>query len=600
MKPISKCYQRLLLTFLSFLLLNQSLLAQDVDIYKLDKPLQITIQSNQLTSDEAIKMAIMNNPTVKEEQANVLEGKYDIQEKRSYLYPHLYVSQTYSASNSPVNAFMLRLNQRDLIFPGININHPTTANNLSTRIGGTVTLYDRSLYDKLKISKLDFEIQKLKSKEEVNELVMKVRKAYLDVQYAKERLENSKKINNISKEQFKAVESKKEVGISTKGDFLAARAKLLSSDESVLKAQNDLNLAWIVLSDLVGDENIIGYDLVDPLDESMKIDDVDKLVKYSYENRPNILLAEKEKTRATKNLDFAKNSDGLKLSIMAEWGVDTIFADREISKSFTAGVFLNKSLFDGGLNQAQVRKAQAQIAKSEAKLNQVYKDVKIDVVQNYLNYKNAEERLKVANSYMEDANESLRSYTERYNVGLSTNLEVEVAESKLSDAMFLRTSALYDIKLAMIAIEKAVGTPLEDILNKEDPTISQSSEPGQNETKVDDVKQTTKSEEEIKVENNNSTNKELLSPTMESETKNFEDFKGNNIELTPQIDNVNTLKENKSDEDKLKINWSDYIPQQNNSNINEIAFDSYISYFVNLVIDDTPSINELKNVEKLN
>ena len=426
--------------------------------------LTMDIKVQELSMNDAIRIAVLNNPQIKIEEANIEQKKWAIKENQSYLYPQLYVYQDFMASNNPVQAFMMQLNQRNFNMTAGNLNYPGTECNFSTRVGGTFNILDRSIYKKVSLSKLELEIQRQIGKKALFDLVRDVRKSYLDVQVAKEQVNNANANLDYAKAHLKAVTDKKDQGTASKSDYLGAKAKVSAAEENLTRAKNGLNLSWINFADLLGDDSVVGYDLIDRMSDDYPVDDIDKLVKYSFLHRPEIQEVETSKEKAVTNLKLAKSTGALTLKAHGAWGVDTILDDRNIARSYTAGVFLNKSLFDGGLRKSKIKQAQANIDKRDAEIDQIYKKIKLEVVQNYLSLVNAQDRLKKTNDLVSDAEESLRAYNERYLVGLSNSVEVESAQSKLSDARILRTHSLYDLKMAVINLQRSMGIPLSDIL----------------------------------------------------------------------------------------------------------------------------------------
>lgn len=445
---------------------NNKVIAKDKDLLDINHLLSVTLEENRLTISDAIKMTLMNNPQVTIEKSLIEEKTWSVKEQKSYLYPHLYVTQDFMASNNPVNAFMMKLSQRNFNLAGNNLNYPDSKCNFSTRIGANFNLLDRSIYKQVDISKLDLEIQKQLGKKAIDELVQSVRKAYLDVQLAQQRVDNDQITLSVANTFFKTVSEKKEAGVASKSEYLSAKSSVAEAEESLLKSKNNLNLSWILLSDIIGDESIVGFQLVDNLKENFTIGEIDNLVKYAYTNRAEIQAAEKINKKAFLDLKLAKTTGAATITANGEWGVDTIFERDNIAKSYTAFVSLNKPIFDGGLRSAKINKAKANINKKRAELTQTYNKVKIEVIQNYLSFKNARDRLNMIKQVLDDAQESLRTYNERYLVGLSNNFELESAQSKLANAKYLKTCALYDLNISIINLQKAIGMSLNDILEE--------------------------------------------------------------------------------------------------------------------------------------
>lgn len=438
--------------------------ADELTLFNLTEPLKAELTFNKLSMEDAIKLALLNNPKVTYETANLESKKWSIKENKSYLFPQLSVQQSFVASDNPVQAFMIQLSQRNFNLGGTNLNYPGTEANFSTRIRLDQVLLDRKLYKKVDISKLEYEIQQQIGKKELQTLVFHTRKAYIDVQLMQQRVMNAKQLLEYARVHYDAVKHQKQVGSTSKSQLLSAKTLLEQREESLSKAQNDLNLAWIVLADLVGDESIVGYDLTESLAKNYSIDDVDILVRYAYLHRPEIANVELHKKKSVKEYTLAELSNSLTLSTTASWGVDTILDDCEIARSYTVGVFLDKNLFDGGLKKAKVKKAKANVSSHNALIDMTYKDVRLNVIRHYLSFKNAQERVDMTNSIIADAEESLRSYNERFKVGLSSNVDVEAAQAKLSQSLLIRTDALYDLKSAYISLQRSLGVSISDII----------------------------------------------------------------------------------------------------------------------------------------
>ncbi|MEW5820144.1 MAG: TolC family protein [Cyanobacteriota bacterium] len=534
-----KGLKRLLLVFLFSiaLIINCNIAkAQDTNFIDINQPLSVDSSLKKISMSDAIKLALLNNPKVSIEEALVDEKKWAIKEEKSYLYPQFYVYQDFSVSNSPLHALVFELQQRDHVSLNYDMNNPGTKSNFSTRIGGQVTILDRALYNRIDIKELEFEIQKQIGRKEVYDLVSSVRKAFLDLQISKEKVSNAQANISFIKEHFKAVSNKKDQGQASKSDFLGAKVKLATAEEKLAIAKNNLNLAWISFADIVGDDNVIGYDLVDDMKSNYSVDDIDKLVKYSYLHRPEVASIEKYKEKAVLDLNLAKKTGAMTINAHGDWGLDTIFDDSKLARSFIAAVYLKKSIFDGGLRRSKIKQAKAQVSKRDAEIDQIYRQIKVEVVQNYLSLMNASERLTMTDSLVEDAEESLRAYNERYVVGLSNNVEVESAQAKLSDARILKAHALYDYKLSVVNLQRSIGMPLSAILDGKGLSVFEppSVLPAQSEVHMPENQQ----------------EKEQIQISPESEPNLFETQPEKNIfELKPKIEEKNIFEINPDEAD---------------------------------------------------
>ena len=77
--------------------------------------------------------------------------------------------------------------------------------------------------------------------------------------------------------------------------------------------------------------------------------------------------------------------------------------------------------------------------------------------QAYLNLKEAEERLPAAELAVKQAEENLELANGRYEAGVGNPIEVTDAQVGLSNAKLSYIQALYDYKVALASLERAMG-----------------------------------------------------------------------------------------------------------------------------------------------
>ena len=84
-------------------------------------------------------------------------------------------------------------------------------------------------------------------------------------------------------------------------------------------------------------------------------------------------------------------------------------------------------------------------------------NIELEVNQNYLSLKYSKEKLDVTAKTIEQAEENLRTFQEKYNVQLATSTDIIDAENSLLQAKTNYTSCLIDYKMAKVKLEKSIG-----------------------------------------------------------------------------------------------------------------------------------------------
>ncbi|HQR68080.1 MAG TPA: TolC family protein [Thermoanaerobaculia bacterium] len=106
--------------------------------------------------------------------------------------------------------------------------------------------------------------------------------------------------------------------------------------------------------------------------------------------------------------------------------------------------------------------AEAQKRQLQARYDQTRQRVAVEVRNAALALETAAQRLEAARAGRAAAETQLRAETERFAVGLSTNFFVLTRQNELARAEFTETQALTDYGIALTALDRSVGTILED------------------------------------------------------------------------------------------------------------------------------------------
>ena len=98
-----------------------------------------------VTLDEAVQAALDHSPTLQAAESRIGAARAMLRQAQSYYYPSIGVSAGYSASDNPIQVFMMQLNQRqmDMMDPGFDANHPDDTDNLRLSLGAQWRLFDR-------------------------------------------------------------------------------------------------------------------------------------------------------------------------------------------------------------------------------------------------------------------------------------------------------------------------------------------------------------------------------------------------------------------------------------------------------------------------
>jgi outer membrane protein TolC len=125
------------------------------------------------------------------------------------------------------------------------------------------------------------------------------------------------------------------------------------------------------------------------------------------------------------------------------------------SSALTLGVRI--PIYDSGLRKVQVERQRLNVIKIDNGMEILKESFKLENEQAKINIRNGFEALDIQSRNMDLAAEVLRVSKIKYQQGLGTNLEVVNAESDLKQAQNNYFSALYDVLIAKVDLDKAQG-----------------------------------------------------------------------------------------------------------------------------------------------
>jgi outer membrane protein TolC len=125
--------------------------------------------------------------------------------------------------------------------------------------------------------------------------------------------------------------------------------------------------------------------------------------------------------------------------------------------SWSAGVSVGITAFDGGRTSASVAQARAQADALRRQLEDLERRVRLDVTTRRLELETARAAVGVADRSLEAAQENVRVSQDRYREGVSPSSELLDAETAALRAGLERTRAATRVRVALASLDRAVG-----------------------------------------------------------------------------------------------------------------------------------------------
>jgi len=414
-----------------------------------------------LTLPEAIALALQNNPDLAAAEQRVKAARAALQQTEAAFWPQLKLAGTYSASDNPVQAFMMSLSQRAFDITSANFNHPDTTDNLNGRAVASVSLYNGGTdWANRQAAKLGAEAREAARDAARNDLAFEVTRSFHTITKARQFVRAAEAAVASMEANGQLVRDRHEAGQALKTDLLDAEVRLAAARENLVQARNALALSETIFRHTLG---VGERDLVTAAAPTENTNDrlpVRPSAGNDFSGRPELVAAHKAVAAAERQLRAAQGGHLPKVSAFARYDFDSGDA-RNYEGSWLAGVNVELDVFDGFLTRGKVAAARADLEIARAALRKTELAIQLEVQQARLNLDEAQARLDTTGKAVAQAEESLQLIKERYGNGLALFTQVLDAETALTAARQRRIAAEADARIAAAALQKALGNPLE-------------------------------------------------------------------------------------------------------------------------------------------
>lgn len=289
-----------------------------------------------------------------------------------------------------------------------------------------------------------------------NDTVLQTKLAYYDVLRAEELLGVSQEAMKNAETRKKTAQALVDAGISSKVDVIRADAAILAAQQSIIGAQNAIEMAKSVLNRIMGVDVNSALDVVKPAEADFKLGVYEDYLNEALAKRPEVDIAAKNMDISRLRYKLAQNGMLPSVVLSATTQIDSTYKTPQ-DKSSSIGVSVIFPLSDGGETNGRKEQAKAGIESARVAEEDIKSAVALQVKTAYVHVQNAAEKLATANKELEQSTESLRLSRYRYSEGMSSQVELSDAELYFTQAQTNVVNARYDQLSSQAELDRAIG-----------------------------------------------------------------------------------------------------------------------------------------------
>jgi outer membrane protein len=248
-------------------------------------------------------------------------------------------------------------------------------------------------------------------------------------------------------------------------DLSFANANLAQAKLLLLDAQNNYQAALSQLSQVLGFTNQQQFELVDAASElKPPPDEVSKLEDEAFSNRPEIAS---QSYQHDADQHFQKAERDLLLPTVSALGVVGDAFNGSVLNGVqqfptwygAAGVNIAVPIFNGFLYVSRSREAAERAKASGEQLRDLKDRIANDVRTSWLNAITAYNRIGVSQQFLDQSNLALDLSQNRYNLGLSSIVELSQAQLQQTQAEIQFAASKYEYRIAEAVLRFQIAAP---------------------------------------------------------------------------------------------------------------------------------------------
>ena len=414
--------------------------------------------------EDCINYAFDNNIQIK--QSELLTESYDMDVLQSKLaiIPSLNASTSYGWSEGrtpdPATNLYVKQNSRQQFYD----------------VSSSMTLFNGlQQLNNIKMAQADYMASQYDADKMKDDISLMIAAGYLQILFSLELVKTAQDQVDITAQQIERTQKLVDAGTLAKGDLLEIQSQGAREEVNLINAQNQLNLAYLDLLQLLDKPASERFDIDQPNivieDASIDLIPSDKVYEYAVINRPEIKSAEYRLESAERALSIAKGSRSPVLSLRGGWNTtwsdqirEDIFdpesptmdywdqvKDNNPNKSW--GISLSIPIFNGYQTSTYVNKSKLATINAEYDLELTENQIRKTVETAYTDAIAAFKTYQANEKSLESFRESFKYMEQKFNVVL-----VRFSLASLSDASELFTANSLLVTLCLAASTSAFAT----------------------------------------------------------------------------------------------------------------------------------------------
>lgn len=415
--------------------------------------------SGRLSLREAVDRAVEFNLGSVGLTSAVEQSRGQTKIARSFLLPNLNASLSDTVQQTNLQALGLRLS-----FPVPGFSPPTIVgpfNFFDLRATLSQTVIDLTARNNYRAAKEIVRANELTVADARDLVVLAVGSTYLQVIAAKSKIDAARAQLTTAETLYKQTSDQRAAGVVAQTDLNRSQIQLLTQQQRLLSLENDYAKLKITLARLTGLSPTDQYEISDaiPFADAPPLT-FDEALRQAFEQRSDLKAAQAQVEAAEQARAAARAERLPSFGVRADYGVIGINPS-QAHGTFSVSGTVRVPIFQGGRIKGQTEVAEAALAQRRAELEDIKGRIESDVRNAFFDLQAATRQVEVARTNIQVATQNLDLTRQRFDAGVSDNLEVVQSQESLATAHTDYINSVFAHNLAKLSLARAIGRAAE-------------------------------------------------------------------------------------------------------------------------------------------
>ncbi|MCF6311471.1 MAG: TolC family protein [Verrucomicrobiales bacterium] len=395
----------------------------------------------------------ISNPDARSAAIRIDKARAGLAVARAQLWPKIFAETGYAATDNPVNAFMMQLNQRQFGF-GSDFNDPDTTDNWGSEVRLEYLFYSGGARSAaIDGANLSIEASEHENLATLAQLELEVARAWFQIYQSGEIVKASLALLNNQKSNLQLARNRVDAATALQTAVLDLETKVAEAEANLSYASNSKLITVAFLKSLLGLEDSTSFVLTAKL-SPIKEPSQKGLMRHE------LLALEKRKLQSETGIDLAKAERMPTVSGFASGRHDEGFIRRGAGDSWMVGVMVRLKVWGGGETKAKIHSAQKDVELAQEAYRKQKLAIQLQVKTAKLNLNTARKRITLANKGIQSAEKSLQLTRQRFKEGLALSTQLIDSETALANSRVRLAKSQAQEQLALASLRSALGLPI--------------------------------------------------------------------------------------------------------------------------------------------